>query len=210
MKISPSLAACAGLALFVFLSGCATQKRPQKDGHIVADYTDDDSGVVLPGETTSFDRVLLDNPEGKPVTARYGSLVSGLYIEAAVRVLPAFDITPDQLLGQTVRSVEARPDFVQTDYRGQRYFGSIFAHSTQCMFDRSDSGDHVVFKVVVVPHGNYLICFTFLIHPEDEQRAQPYVDSFIQAVVDDSSKRKVLMTPAETRRDEEMNEEEDR
>ncbi len=104
-------------------------------------YTDPESGVAFPERVDSLDRLSLNKEaaDKNPVSAHYsvtehGSAAPGL--EADIRVIPAVSANPDQLLGQTIRSVETLPDFARNDYRGSKDFGTERVFCTQCSFKR--------------------------------------------------------------------------
>jgi hypothetical protein len=181
---------------FLLLPACAT---PPKSSIPDDAYTDPASGVVFPEHFDSLDRESLnkDDSDKTPVMAHY-TATDPAHITADIRLLHASAITPDQLLGQSVHSMETYPNFTQSDYHGQRSFGAETAFCTQCTFDRPASGGPVTFKILIIPRGNYLLCLTFLLPATQEAQSQSLIDTFIQEIVTKSAKHKVLMIPTIT------------
>lgn len=197
LYLAPLLAVACLALLF---PGCAADsksahEKPEKDT-----YTDPASGVVLPKHVEALDRVSIDDddPDKNPVTAHYSPAGPAYYLDATVRIIPVDDASPDQLLSESIRSDENRPNFAQYDYRGSRNFGTPSAFCAECGFDRPESNDRVIVKIVIIPRGNFLLSFTFLTHPAQEQETGPVMDAFIQGVLASSAKKPVLMIPINT------------
>jgi hypothetical protein len=186
------------LAGLVLLSGCAgpSHSDASADGK-PKPYTDPASGVVLPENVASLERVSMntdDSDKKNPVSAHYRA--ASPMIDAAIRINPTSDTTPDQLLGETIRSLQNNPGFAQTEYRGLKTFGNHPAECTECSFDRPASGDRVTLKIVLFPRGNFLICFTFMVQSAQAEATQGTIDSFIREIITKSTKE-VLMAPEE-------------
>jgi len=197
LYLAPLLAVACLALLF---PGCAANsksahEKPEKDT-----YTDPASGVVLPKHVEALDRVSIDDddPDKNPVTAHYSPAGSPYYLDATIRIIPVDDASPDQLLSQTISSFEKYPNFAQSDYRGSNSFGTPSAFCAECGFDRPDSNDRAILRVVIIPRGNFLLSFTFLTHPAQEQETGPVMDAFIQGILASSAKKPVLMIPIST------------
>jgi hypothetical protein len=210
---APALAIIAGAFL---ISGCAAPSDTS-DATTKA-YIDPASGVAFPEHAGALDRVSLntDNPDKNPVSAHYSAAQPfrtpsqgvglmqpnlSFYLNGDIRVIPAAETTPDQLLGQTMRAFAKNPNFVQEEYRGAKTFGNERAICTQCSFDRPAWSDRTVFKIAIVPRGNYLVCFTFMVAPSQEKDWQDVIDSFIQTILTKSTKQG-YMTPVTSGTDE--------
>ena len=190
--------AAAALSL---LSGCSALSDKAADDNGPQPYKDPASGVVLPAHVAGLDRTSLDTDDdsGKtPVSAHYSAAQASpaSFLHAAIIIEPASKASPDQMLGQTIRALQKNPSFEQEDFQGQRSFGGVAADCAQCSFDRPALSDRATFKVVIVPRGGYLVCFTFLVQATQEKDCQPVMDHFVQAVLSQSTGT-VLMTPAD-------------
>jgi len=167
-------------------------------------YKDPASGVVFPVHVSALNRVSMDtdDPDKHPISAQYtaaqplhrpeqtvGLMQSSIsfFLNATVTVEPAAKASPDQMLGETIRSCQKYPNFVQEDYRGQRTFGGVTAACTQCSFDRPAWNDRATFKIVIVPRGAYLDCFTFLMRASQEKDWQDVMDNFVQGILSQST-----------------------
>jgi hypothetical protein len=207
---SPLTILCAGAALCL-VAGCSSMSDTPPADPASQPYKDAASGVVFPVHLAGLDRISMDTDDsGKnPVSAHYtaaqpvhmpsqnvGLMRSNLafYLNATVILEPAAKASPDEMLGQTVRALQKNPNFVQEDYRGQRTFGAVTAECTQCSFDRPAWGDRATFKVVIVPRGGYLVCFTFLFQASQEKDWQAGMDNFVQGILSQSN-GPVLMAP---------------
>jgi hypothetical protein len=194
------------IAGLVLLSGCASPSHSDVSAdEKTKPYTDPASGVVLPENVASLERVSMntdDSDKKNPVSAHYTATspmidtAASPMIDAAIRINPTSDTTPDQLLGETIRSLQNNPGFAQTEYRGLKTFGNHPAECTECSFDRPASGDRVTLKIVLFPRGNFLICFTFMVQSAQAEATQGTIDSFIREIITKSTKE-VLMAPEE-------------
>lgn len=179
------------LGTFCFLAGCASPSDKTAADSGEQPYKDSDSGVVFPVHVAELSRTSVDvDDSGKrPVSARYTGAQS---LDAAVILERSAKASPDQMLGQTIRVLQKNPNFVQEDYRGQRTFGAVTADCTQCSFDSPAEGGRATFKVVIVPRGAFLICFTLLVPTAQEN--DDVMDHFVQGVLAQSTGA-VLMAP---------------
>jgi hypothetical protein len=210
---APLLTIIAGLVL---LPGCAAP--PDTTDAATKVYVDPASGVAFPEHVGAMDRVSLntDHSDKNPVSAHYSAAQPfhtpsqgvglmqpnlSFYLNGDIRVIPAAETTPEQLLGQTIRAFATNPNFAQEDYRGEQTFGNERAFCTQCSFDRPAWSDRTVFKIAIVPRGNYLVCFTFMVAPSQEKDWQAVIDGFIQTILNKSTKLG-YMTPVTSGTDE--------
>ena len=190
--IFPAYCIAAVAACLILLPGCAS---PSADGD-KKPYIDPLSGVSFPGRVDDLQRLSLnsdDVSDKKPLTAHYAGIEPT--IDAGVRIIPALQATPDQIISQTVRSLETRPGFAQTDYHGLKSFNHQTAFCTECAFDNPAISGRSTLKIVIVPRGNYLVCFTFLVASSQEQVVQEDIDDFIHDILA-GSKKEALMMPA--------------
>jgi hypothetical protein len=206
-KIPPTFF-MAGAAICLF-AGCSSMTVTTADDATQQTYKDPASGVVFPVHVSALNRISMDTDGPQPVSAHYtaaqplhmpdqniGLMHTSIshFLDATVTLEPSAKGTPDQKLGQTVRECQAYPNFVQEDYRGQRTFGAVTAQCIQCAFDRPAWNDRATFKVVIVPRGPYLICFTFLVSATQEKDWQDVIDAFVQGILSQST-APVIMAP---------------
>jgi hypothetical protein len=202
-----------GVLGLLLLAGCATNSSPTADTSGPA-YVDPDSGVGFPEKVGAMQRVSLNTDDTPPnfVKAHYtgtqplrtpdqqiGLMQTNLafFLNAELQVVPAEKESPDQFVSQMIRFYQTRPNFSQETYDGQQTFGNVTATCTQFSFDRPAWSDRCEFKMVVVPRGNYLVCFTFTVNPTQEKDWHDVIDTFIQTILARSNKD-VLMTPNPT------------
>jgi len=145
----------AGFAVCL-LAGCSSLSDTTTDDATLQPYKDPASGVVFPVHLSALNRISMDTDGPNPVSAHYtgaqplhtpeqniGLMHANIsyFLNATVTVDPSSKGTPDQLLGETIRSCQKYPNFVQGDYRGLRTFGGVTADCTQCTFDRPGWND---------------------------------------------------------------------
>ncbi len=66
---------------------------------------------------------------------------------------------------------------------------------------KTGSSDPVVFKIVIIPRGNDLVCFTFTVPQRREQEWQDSIDGFVRTVLG-KSRKQGYMTPMTSGTDE--------
>jgi len=194
----------------LILSGCASNTDKSDDHDKAAAYTDPDSGVVFPKHAGALERdsLTIDDTGKNPLRAHYESaeqvdipadrtalMKSDLrfFLNVDISVIKSSTANPDQLLSQTIRSLQTHPNFVQTDYPGLSKFGNLQAICAQCTFDRPEWKDRATLKIVIIPRGNYLICFTVMSGQTQADQWQAEIDNFIQTIVTRSEKNPVIM-----------------
>lgn len=170
------------------LTGCANPAQTESAKEKREAYTDPGSGVTFPLRAGGLERVSMstaDDSDKVPVNAHYTR--PDLLVDAAVRIIPSSQISPEQLLGQTMRAFENQPGFAESPYRGAQVFGNQRASCIECSFAQAPTGNGVIFKAVIVPRSNSLVCFTFTVPAPREEESQSTIDAFIRQILADST-----------------------
>lgn len=151
------------------------------------------SGVVFPKKLGTLERVSVHTGDPMPgaVTAHYDAaggsrLHSGtlyLYLQIEITVFPADGMSAQTLMEKILAKEAAMPGYRLEPYRGATSFDGTPAQCGHCSFDRPIWNDRSSLKVIVVPHGSYLIRFTFSSFATREQTWQKHVDGFIATVL---------------------------
>ena len=122
--------------------------------------------------------------EDKPTTTDHVMF----FLNSEIIIAPKSMAKPEAWIQRAIAQSKDKPRFALQEYQGRRMFGKEIVWAAQCVFDRAAWNDRAMVKTVVVPRGDDLVCFEFVIAAVYEKEWQPAIDRFIEKILAGSAK----------------------
>lgn len=196
-------AAASLIATCLSLADCATQDNDSPDLPVdptTHACTHPASGIVFPKHAGGLARVASysNDPMAGAVTAVYqvgdqnrnNRDGSGFdyFLHAEVTVLPVSASATGEILDKEKSRDSSEQNFAILSDHAMKAYGSFPATYSIFAFDRPDWSDRSTVEIIVVPHGNYLLEFTFSYYTAQQHRWQPFVDAFVLTILNSAVK----------------------
>lgn len=198
-----SLSAIPLLTVCLFLTSCATPDNDSPDLPVdptTHACTHPASGIIFPKHASGLTRAASysNDPGPGAVTAVYQAGDqnhnnrdgSGFdyFLHAEVIVLPVSASATGEILDKEKSRDSSEQNFAIIADHAAKAYGSFPATYSIFAFDRPDWSDRSTVEVIVIPHGNYLLEFTFSYYTAQQKRWQPVIDNFVLTILNSAVK----------------------